>query len=312
MASGATVEHRIEVSNVDIPPALLGARFSVERDGRLVDLLLPSVDDIGKPEGNPRLQLTGSHTDGDPAKNSYSVSRILFRIPTTGALDLPEHEPQNDSLGFKTMFAVVEETAPIAHAVFNEWTRVIRWKCLNAWLARPEDESSGWRGSLHDADTSERLLGTGSHTSTARWTKISVDAWIEAKQSMQDAVPSPIWFDLALDGQWHRDRGDLRRAVIDTAVACEVFLKSKVLDSLPLARAGLKAHLERASVSVFRERLFPEIIPFGKHSTWDGIKNTLGELFTARNGLMHNGHRELLANDCQRFCAAAQTLLTMM
>jgi len=305
-------EHRIEVSNVDIPQALLGAQFSVDRAGFIVELILPGVDDIGRPEGNPRLELTGSHSDGDPAKNSYSVGRILMRIPAAAGLELPVREPGNDQEAFKPMFGVVEKAAPVARSVFNEWTRVIRWKSLNAWVARPHDETSGWQGSLHDANTSERLLGTGSETITARWTQISPDAWTAAKQSMQDDRVSPVWFDLVLDGQWHRDRGDLRRAVIDTAVGCEVFFKNRVLDSLPAAKAGLKAHLERASVSVFRERLFPEIVPFKEQSKWEGIKDTLGELFAARNDLMHNGgRRELLAASCQRFCDAARTLLTM-
>lgn len=305
-------EHRIEVTNVEIPEALLGASFRVEREGHLVELALPGAGDIGTPTENPRLTLTSSHADGDPAKNGYSVSRVLVRVPSQEPLNLPQDAPSEDPIAFKAMYAVVEKNAPVAELLLSEWMRIIRWKSLNAWVGRPADKSTGWRGSLYEGDSSRRLVGTGSHTIKARWTLVTEVAWRAAAQAMDGREPSPLWFDLALDGEWHGDCGDLRRCVIDTAVACEVYLKSKVLDSLPLGRPGLKAHLTRTPVSTFRDRLFPDLVPFSQHAAWQNIKGTIAELFTARNDLMHDGHRVLVAHECRRYRDAARTLLTMI
>jgi hypothetical protein len=304
-------EHRMELSNVDIPQSLLGASFVVRRGNLDVEFALPGAEDIDKPASNPRLRLTGSHRDGDPAKNVYEVNRVILRVAVPGTLELPLEAPDKDPVAFERMYAVVEKTAPIAQQVLNEWTRTIRWTSRNAWIGRPPHDAPGWQGSLHAAEDGRRLVGTGSATATVRWTLVKEAAWTAARRAMAASEPSPLWWDLALEGTWHLGCGDLRRCVIDTAVACEVYLKTKVLDALPTAQRGLKTHLKRANISVFRERLFPDLVPFSQQSTWDGIKGTLGELFQVRNDLMHNGQRELRAEDCRRFSEATHSLLAI-
>lgn len=309
---GVWCEHLIEVSSVMIPHALLGATLAVVSNGLPVTLVLPGSETLGRPAGNPRLVQFRSHIDGDPSKNGYEVHRLQVKVAPGVSLDLPRLNPKDDKIAFDAMYAVVKATAPVAEKVFDDWTRIARWKHFNRWIGRPNLSPEGWRGRLHLSGSEELLLSTGSTTFRTTGGMLTVDGWAATVRSMVAGETSPLSVDLVLDGQWHLELGDVRRCIVDTAVGCEVYLRTKVLETIPAGKLGLRRHLERAPISTLRDKLFPDIIPFAKQTEWERIKGPLAELFEIRNALMHRGSIDIPVARCKVLCEGAATLLTLL
>ena len=57
--------------------------------------------------------------------------------------------------------------------------------------------------------------------------------WANIERALSLGQSSPLFYQLYFDGIEHLDSGDLRRAVIDFAIACEVLLKTLLERRLP-------------------------------------------------------------------------------
>lgn len=90
---------------------------------------------------------------------------------------------------------------------------------------------------------------------------------------------------------------------MDTAIACETYLRTMVLATLPteLARS-VRNQIDEASISQYVNHLFPEILDDAGKEKFKQLKKEINSLFSKRNDLFHRGDSSAAtADNCRRF-----------
>ena len=118
-------------------------------------------------------------------------------------------------------------------------------------------------------------------------------------------------FILLSESRHNADLGDLRRAIVDVSVACEVYLRSSVLGALPsgiLAEAVMQ--IENANINQFVSHMFPALLTDeAKKEYKRSVKDELSSLFNRRNKLMHMAAMGDLTHErCMQYQKAVEAL----
>lgn len=101
--------------------------------------------------------------------------------------------------------------------------------------------------------------------------------------------------------------------MIDIAIACEVFLRSRVLFALPAGiPAAIITSIESTNVSQFVAKFFPDLLNACGKSEFKPLSKELTSLFDARNKIMHMDNNERSTSDqCVRFIALTKKLFDL-
>jgi len=131
--------------------------------------------------------------------------------------------------------------------------------------------------------------------------------------ALEDGLKPPVFNDLMFDGEEHLKTGDLQRAVVDLAVACESFMRIMVMQQLPdnLSDA-LRKYIDEANIRQVLNHFFPEILNEDESRLLKRINSDLQRLFAARNTILHSGYKEdLTLSDCQKFLDVTRKLISI-
>jgi hypothetical protein len=119
---------------------------------------------------------------------------------------------------------------------------------------------------------------------------------------------------LLADAKHCIDVGDHRRALVDLSVACEVYLRTTVLNALPpgLLEEAVRL-IEEANINQFLAHMFPALLTDGARQTYKKtLKKDLTSLFARRNKLMHVAAVDGADHDtCVRFQQALEALFLL-
>lgn len=310
---------------VGIEPALIGADLQFDQEGVRIRIKLPSADRINKPihedTFDTDISVTAHELTKPPTPLAYGVYSIFVLTYPNEPFDLP-NDPESVkalSSGNRSLLRIIETGSYLADRAFERWAGVLRWKSGAHWLARRRrpQHPHQWRGEVRLRESGQRLAGLshGNMGVSHVGFNVTTKHWLQTEQALQAGESSPIYFDLLHDAQWVLETEELRRCVIDAAAACEVYMKTKVLDALPSGISPtVRRYTSRANVSKFYGDFFPDILPGGRSNpTWEAIKGDINALFTERNTLLHDGtHEHLTHTDCARYVAAARTLLSIV
>lgn len=304
-----------------IESALEGARLEFQQDGEPTEVRLPGKDRVDErdPDTYEPADITTGGRDKSNATNAYEVhaTYVITQPPETLVLPVDPEIRHKDVTSSDKIFPLLERAAHLADRAFERFGGVLRWKTRMFWAARPAmGLPTEWKGALFDRETRDRIIGMGNFEDKAFVAPpISQEQWLEIGKALQEGLSCPVHFELLYSGQWLLSHHEVRRAVIDLAVACEVYMKNTVLEALPSGTSeAVREYLARANVSTHYKQLFPAILPEGRENpTWAEIKGDLNDLFDARNALLHDGtHDHLKEADCQPFSQAARKLLAII
>ena len=102
---------------------------------------------------------------------------------------------------------------------------------------------------------------------------------------------SPLYFNTFFDGIEHKKIGDFQRAVVDFAVACEVFMRTKVMNKIPLElMSSMKDYIDEANIRIVLTKFFPNLLSAGGQLEYKKILSNLHQLFDNRNQILHSGN----------------------
>ena len=130
---------------------------------------------------------------------------------------------------------------------------------------------------------------------------------------MAEGLEPPVYYDVMFDGEEHLRIGDLQRAVVDFAVACEAYLRISVRQRLPVGLSDeVQKYVDDANIRQVLGRFFPEALDVEQAKLLGKISSALHKLFDVRNTILHSGRMEALTpKDCQTFLDATQQLISM-
>lgn len=208
-----------------------------------------------------------------------------------------------------------ERYGEIAAEAFDLWIRTLRWKCRSSLIGRPAIQGfeTAWGTYLLDDCSKKRIWVAPRMLTLGRYKRVTVQHRIAVGDALENGLSPPVFYDLLFDGEEHLRVGDLQRAVVDLAVACESFVRAEVVQWLPSTlKEALRNYIEEANVRQFAIHFFPEILTPEDQKRLERLNCSLHRLFDARNTILHSGHKEdLTLDDCSEFLDVARELFSM-
>ena len=314
--------NRFITTGLYIEPELVGCYHEFNFDNNLVRISLPSQDKI------PTERLTGDllqynttrKINGIRVPDHYSVSAVDVTVKIPDQIPIPEKKPnillinsddwsESQERHMNHLCTTYYSTAKKA---FGLWIRVMRWKSNNSAIGRPEimGYESGWGTYLLANDTREHIWGKNDGYVIYREPTVTADQWESARNALEGCINPPLHIDLLFDGIEHQKVGDLRRAIIDLAVACEIYLRTLVSRSLPSGiKPGVFEHIDGANIRRVLTKFMPEILDEGGNRLLKKIASTLHSLFDLRNEILHTGKQiGITQDDCQNYIETIRKL----
>lgn len=213
---------------------------------------------------------------------------------------------------------VAKTYATIAEKAFDLWLRILRWKSNDSGIGRPEINGyqSGWSTYLTTKATNRRIWMWSEHNTIVIEVDpvgITPEIWTTVDVALQSDERPPVFIELMFDAIEHLAMGELHRATVDMAVACECYLRMIVTNSLPIGTSGsIREYLDEASIRIVLTKFAPEILNQKELGELKTIVGTLHQLFDLRNKIVHAGQiAGLKSQDCSRYLTATQKLLTL-
>jgi hypothetical protein len=308
-----------------VPPSLMGRALTFEHNGSPVTIKLPPVEKVGDVHDEDARACRGAW-NGNTGEAIYFVIRsvdvcveastevpvpreVLERHPN--AYELISDEQQ------RTLQSIAEACSTQSQAAFEYWVSLLRWVSGSHKICRHVSvgNAPGWSTYLLDAAT-EKEVWVHSQTIVVEGYRTITDAvWEKVSQLALAGESPPIYSILYGDALDCIDEADYRRALVDLSVACEVFLRSRVIASLPLGTSDQVSRLiEEANINQLVAHLFPALLDQGAGERYKKkIKEELSSLFARRNKLMHVAelHGATLEN-CRRYASSARELFNLL
>jgi hypothetical protein len=149
---------------------------------------------------------------------------------------------------------------------------------------------------------------------------LSLQEWEDIQQRLSNGSHPVVYLEHKLDAEDRMEMGDYRRALVDLAVACETFIRTTVLQSLPTELSkDLRDYIDQANISQYLNRFFPQVInqtarqqynrkQYGKND----MPKELASLFSRRNDLLHSGKADGVDRKlCERLLKMTKDLLAL-
>jgi hypothetical protein len=309
--------NRFLTKNFAVVPELLGRSHEFQFHQGIVSIELPT-----RSGGEERVKILSYRQDtGRPTRFWVNSVDVLVRLHRQ--VNVPEqvlHQPPNayDVLS-QDQQDHLEKTAEthgsLSEKVFDVWLRTLRWKSNNAFIGRPEvrGPESGWTTYLLDETTRHRFWAATQVFRASPGQAVTLAEWEEAGQALKNGIKSPVFYDLMFDAIEHFRLGDLQRSVVDAAVACESFMRGKVMQQLPSGLSNtLRRYIDEANIRQVLTRFYPEILNDDETKNLKAINSILHQLFDARNTILHSGYKgDLTSDECHKYLEATQKLVSI-
>ncbi len=308
-----------------IVPELLGARHEFKLDGKYISLELPSQDDVSQhPTDQRRAQIfSWRELDGKKIPTRLWIDSVDVCVKLDRKVNIPEQvlrQPPNayDVLSKKKqqqLDTLAGDYGSVAERAFGIWLRVLHWKTNNGLIGRPQviGPQSGWTTYLIESTTRHRFWAEHQVIKVPYGRPVTPEEWSEVEQVLKKGLTSPVYYDLMFDAAEHLRLEDLQRAVIDAAVACESYMRYKVMQQLPISlHENIRRYIDEANIRQVLATFLPDVLDEDQRKVVKEINSPLQQLFNARNTILHSGRKtDLRLDECQKYLDATRKLITI-
>lgn len=316
--------NRFKTRALAVAPSLMGATASFPYSESIVTIKVPPLERVGDQHDEDALATRGAWNGNTGETLYFHVHAVDVLATSRSEVDLPEgvfaQHPNAYDLIQKdaqaTLNEIAGEATTVASAAFDYWIALARWVTGFHRIGREARVGSetGWSTYLHDRATDKPvwiqsmvIAVQGVHTVTA-------DEWQSMLSHALAGREVPMHIVLLGDAEHCIDVGDYRRALVDLSVACEVYLRTSVLDSLPdgVLEPAVRV-IEEANINQFVAHMFPALLHEAARNEYKkSIKEDLSALLARRNKLMHVASLEGASREnCQKFLLALQALFRL-
>ena len=317
--------NRFVTRNLDIKPDLLGRFHRFPFKGATVTIRLPKKNQVDRGSNFDEVASCESFRviDGIKVAENIHVHKIDVEVAmnaTASLLPSVLNLPCNNyaSVDAETQGELNEYCTGhriIAAQAFDYWLSVLRWTCDNYAIGRHAviDNSSGWPTYLHEV-SSNRKVWIGSMGISIPGTRaLTSPNWRTAAGRLRGGAKAEAYLTILHEAEEYLERGEYRRALIDMAVAAELYIRAACMSRLPATLSSyLVKKIDRIGITEFSEQVFPGILTEEDLKKFNTIKSSLREMFEARNQVMHMADYGV-ANEplCRKFLASVKLLVTL-
>jgi len=308
-----------------IVPGLLGGRHQFIFDGKAATIELPSHDEISEdPAHQGRAEIfSWREVDGTKIPTRVWINSVDVRVQLDRKVHVPEQvlcQPPNayDILSKEKqqqLNGLAEDYGSIAERVFDTWLRTLRWKTNNGLIGRPQviGPQSGWTTYLIQETSMHRFWAAHQVFKVPYGQPVTPTEWNEVEQALNNGIASPVYYDLMFDADEHLRLEDFQRSVVDAAVACESYMRQKVMQHLPSSlHDSIRKYVDEANIRQVLNNFLPELLNEEQMKIVKGISSSLQQLFNARNTILHSGRKtDLTLDECQKYLDVTRKLIAI-
>lgn len=308
--------------NLAVVPELMGRSQDFKFRGRRIVIALPELSDVDvsqsdDPKANCQSWIL---VDDVQIPAEYNVYRIKMKVFLN---EMPPIHPKMLVLNINqfellekaeqdTLNTICNENWKIAVEAYDYWLSVLRWATNSFKIGRSAvvGNASGRSPTLCAMEADKRVWAAPVIFNVEGVHRTSIEEWLIADSVLAAGKEIPPHVALLQDAQEYQQRRDHRRSIIDIAIACEIFLRSRVLSALPAGiPAAIMTSIESTNISQFVVKFFPDLLTADGKSEFKPLSKELTSLFDARNKIMHMDNNDRSTSDqCVRFIALAKKL----
>jgi len=317
--------NRFITRNLVVVPELLGLTHEFQFESGLIRIELPAADKLTEDKTkDSRLVISAYKTEeGIQLPTRISVKSIDLVCNLSKSISIPaevltRHPNPIDLLTEKQQKQVndISNThSDIAYRAFELWIGTLRWKSGNGSIGTSEihGSKSGWSTYLLNEATNKRFWAGPHALTTYIHNPVTLEQWNEAQEALKLGLKSPVYIDLLFEGIEQLKNGDIRRTVVDLAVACEAFIRLRVMQTLPDGLTdSVRKYIDDANIRQSLNYFILETLNEEQKKLIKGISSTLHQLFDARNTILHSGYKEdLTQSECRKYLDATRKLISI-
>lgn len=306
-----------------ITPELLGKSLGFTFRNHIIRIELPSSDKINRDKGYDEMVSVRVRRSEDNEPLEYEVHKVDVIVTFPMKHQIPSEVLTRNLIAYELFTSEEQEKLNditwkhevIAEHAFNYWIGVTRWITDNSNIGQFErvDKLSDWRTYLMESKSEKKFWAGPAIIVVPRITPVTVQEWTRIEMIVKQGVNPPLFVELKHDGEMHLKSGDINRAVVDLARACEIFLRQSVYKMMPndMSR-DLVEYIERAPIHMYHEKFFPSVLTAKSKEDYKKLSSRLKKLFESRNKILHEGKLQSLTElDCQNFVKVTNELLSM-
>ena len=226
-----------------VPPTLMGRSLSFEQNGSTVTIKLPPIEKAGNLHDEDARACRGAWNSNTGEIIYFVIRSVDVCVEASTEVAVPNEVLQRRPNAYeligdeeqKTLKSVAESCAAQSQAAFEYWISLLRWVSGSHKICRHVSvgNSSGWSTYLLDRATEKEVWIHSQTIVVEGYRTITEAVWEKVSQLTCAREAPPIYSILHGDALDCIDNADYRRALVDLSVACEVFLRSRVIASLP-------------------------------------------------------------------------------
>lgn len=312
--------NRFITRNLSVAADVMGSVHEFDFETFHVKVRLPTQEDAQRDEGFDEVARLTGWRESTKEPLVYDVAKVDVNVLHPGLINVPEEalsNPPNQYEHFTDQQKnVVEDVcnrfSGVAERAFQYWLEIIRWVSNNAMIGQPDISGfeSGWSTYLMDVSTGHRVWSS-SHTIVVHLqSEITKEDWKNAEDHLKNGDTLPLHLRFFHDAKSSKRNGQYEKAIIELAMACEIYLRYQVFEFIPESTPQeLKKYIEEANINKYVSQFFNSLVPESKRSAYKKVAKDISSLMSRRNSYVHMG--ELHDADerlCRRFIDTAEEL----
>jgi hypothetical protein len=317
--------NRFVTRNFKIKPELIGRFHRFPFKNGTVTIRLPKKAQVDRAAKFDEIASRGAYrvVEGVEIPQGYHIHKVDVEVDISAVASLAPavltqhcnaYELVEPAMQEKlNLYCVDHET--IAAQAFEYWLSVLRWGTDNYAIGRHAviANNSGSSTYMHEV-TSNRKIWVGTTCINFPGSRSITKAnWLEAAARLRKGAKAAPYLTILHEAEEYFDRGEYRRALIDMAVATELYVRAVCMSRLPnTLDPYLVQKIDRIGISELTEQVFPGFLNAEESKKFAAIKLDLRAMFESRNQVMHMADYGV-ANEplCRKFLLSAKVLRSL-
>jgi len=290
---------KVGITNFSILPEVMGAKAYFVYDGYEITILLPSEYEDERATVTKRLADNGAAT-------RVEISSLDIQVKNPGKITVPvemlnsncnAYDLADESLT-EELESRIFKYQHIVNEAINVWLRCLRWK-RNDWRVGRNGSNVGQyvdasQVNLINRESDEKIWHGPLHYTLPGCAAISRECWNATESLLKNNETSPVYYDLLFDSEAHLNDGEIKRALVEVAMAAEIFIRTIVENRIPEdLNRKIKDYVDRVSIRTVFESFLTEHLDSSQREILfkddERLRSNILRLFNDRNTIMHSG-----------------------
>lgn len=312
--------NRFITRNLSVAADVMGSTHEFDFEGFHVTVRLPTQVESKRGDRFDEVARLTSYRADTNEPLVYTIEKIDVNVTYPESISVPEealsHPPnQYDHFSDQQKNAVeniCDRLSGVAERAFQYWLEITRWVSNNAMIGQPDISGfeSGWSTYLMNSGTNQRVWASSQTFVVHAQSEITKEDWKDSEAHLKNGDTLPLHLRFFHDAKASTRNGQYEKAIIELAMACEIYLRYQVFEFIPESTPEeVKTYIEEANINKYISQFFKSLISKSQSANYKKVAKDISSLMSRRNSYVHMGKlQDADETLCQRFINTAEAL----